>query len=333
MNIIAGIDIGGTKGAISFAEYRGGEVNILDKVVMATQQASFSVAMDNYISCIRKMLASNSHWFLQAVGVSCGGPLDSKKGLILSPPNLPRWQDVDCLRPLREAFHVPVGLQNDADACALAEWTWGAGKGCENMAFLTFGTGMGAGLILGGRLYVGSSNLAGEIGHVRMEKSGPCGHGKEGSFEGFCSGGGIANLGRTEAKKALDRGERPLFCPDAAQLDRITAKTIADALEQGDILAQKIYLTVGRHLGRGVALLIDLLNPEIVVIGSIYVRQRKWLEPVMREEIAKEALSVSAAACKVVPAGLGEMVGDYASISVGVAALGDKAVSKKRVWA
>lgn len=320
MKVVAGIDIGGTKCAVSFARCQESGIEILEKVRMKTEK-EFQRSMREFIRIIQDTLDEHPEWELVSIGLSCGGPLDSRRGLVLSPPNLPDWDGVDCFTPLRRVFGVPVALQNDADACALAEWRWGAGRGCSDMVFLTFGTGMGAGLILGGKLYIGSRNLAGEVGHVRLAESGPQGYGKEGSFEGFCSGGGIARLGRQEAEKAIREGNPPLFCPTMEDLSRVTAKSIAQALEKGDPLALSIYRTVGRYLGRGLAMLIDVLNPELIVIGSIYGRQREVLEPVMRAEIQKEAFSASAAACRIEPAGLGEMVGDYAALSVAFQAL------------
>lgn len=316
MKVLAGIDIGGTKCAISFATAAGEEVTIHKKEVFETLKDEPQKAVRHFQERIGQMLLENPQWDLQAIGISCGGPLDSRKGLILSPPNLPAWDQIDCITPLKEKFHVPVGLQNDADACALAEWNWGAGKGTENMIFLTFGTGMGAGLILDGKLYLGAGNMAGEVGHIRMEEDGPYGYGKYGSFEGFCSGGGIADMGRCMAEAAIDRGNPPLFCKDKESLKTVTAKTIADALDAGDALAREIYLKTAYYLGRGISLLIDILNPEMIVIGSIYGRQQELLEREIRRVIEKEALPFSAKLCRIVPAGLGEMVGDYASISV-----------------
>ncbi|MDF2716271.1 MAG: hypothetical protein K0R28_3196 [Paenibacillus sp.] len=184
------------------------------------------------------------------------------------------------------------------------------------MIFLTFGTGMGAGLILDGRLYSGVNDMAGEVGHIRLAEDGPVGYGKAGSFEGFCSGGGIARLARKEAEAAIRAGRPPAFCPGLEQLDAITAKSVGEAAGQGDELALHIYRTVGRKLGRGLAMLVDLLNPEMIVIGSIYGRMRSILEPLALEELRSEALSVSLEVCRVVPAGLGEQVGDLAGLSV-----------------
>lgn len=209
-------------------------------------------------------------------------------------------------------------LQNEANACALAEWRLGAGMGTRNMVFLTFGTGMGAGLILDGRLDEGTCDLGGEVGHVRLAEGGTEGYGKAGSFEGFCSGGGIARLARAGAERWLAAGRAVSFCPDTAALESITSKAVGDAAEAGDPLAQEVLATTGRYLGRGLALLMDILNPQRIVIGSIFIRCRRFLQPSMDAEIAREALPGAARACEVVPAKLEDSIGDYASLSVAV---------------
>ncbi len=323
MQVVTGIDIGGTKCAISFACFEEEKIKFLDKIRMDTEREDFARAVKGFIREIRLKLKENPKWRLCSIGISCGGPLDAEKGLILSPPNLPKWERADIFTPLKRAFGVPVMIQNDADACALAEWRMGAGNGCQNMIFLTFGTGMGAGLILNGRLYSGTNNLAGEVGHIRLEKDGPVGYGKRGSFEGFCSGGGIADLGRKRAGEALDAGNPPLFCQRKEELSCISAKSIAEAMEQGDPMAVEIFDTVGEYLGRGISLLIDILNPERIIIGSIYVRQRGVLEKRMLKVIETEALKTSAKSCQILPASLGEQIGDYAAVSVGIKAYED----------
>ncbi len=323
MQVIVGIDIGGTKCAVSFAKYGEGRPEFLDKVRMATKTEDFDGAISDFISIIRGRMGAHPDWKLCSIGISCGGPLDARKGLILAPPNLPKWDRADVFTPLNKAFGVPVMLQNDADACALAEWSMGAGRGCRNMIFLTFGTGMGAGLILNNELYSGTDSLAGEVGHIRLAEDGPVGYGKGGSFEGFCSGGGIADLGRMRAREALAAGNPPLFCQDETELCQITAKSIAEAMEQGDALAGEIFDTVGEYLGRGLSVLIDILNPEMIVIGSIYARQKETLDRKMTEYVKKEALATSRRSCRIVPASLGEQIGDYAAVSVGIKAYRD----------
>lgn len=322
MEVIAGIDIGGTKCAVSFIKTEGDNVVFLYKEKRATDTEQPQKMVDSFVEEIKEQLRKHKDWELASVGISCGGPLDEEKGMILSPPNLPKWDRVDLFTPLKAAFgNIPIMLQNDANACALAEWQLGAGKGCKNMVFLTFGTGLGAGLILNGELYSGTNGMAGEVGHIRLEEEGPVGYGKKGSFEGFCSGGGIAGLGRIYAERALERGEAPVFCKDRESMDKITAKEIGEAAERGDALSLEIFHKVAQEFGKGLSILVDILNPEKIIIGSIYLRQRALLEAGMMEVLQKEALRQAREAVQILPAGLGEKLGDYAAVSVGLRAL------------
>jgi len=309
---ILGFDIGGTKCAVITAEWDGENIKLLKKDRCPTDHNAGAYAMiDKMMSMADGILDRKP----DAIGISCGGPLDSKTGVIMSPPNLPEWDGIEIVKVLEEHYGVKAKLQNDANACAVAEWKFGAGKGAENMAFLTFGTGLGAGLILGGRLYDGTNGNAGEIGHIRLASDGPVGYGKKGSFEGFCSGGGIAQLGVMKAREKVQNGEYPMyFTPDMDESE-INAKTIADAADMGDETALDVYRTSGKYLGRGLSVLIDIINPEIIVIGSIFARSSNLLAEAMQKEIDKEALSMSAKVCKVVPAELGEKIGDYAAVA------------------
>ncbi len=314
MTLLAGLDIGGTKCAVCLGRSDADGVTLLAErrfPTPATPSATLAALGDALAE-----LSAEHAGPLAAIGVSCGGPLDSARGLILSPPNLPGWDAVDVVTPFRERFGVPAALQNDANACALAEWQWGAGRGCRSMVFLTFGTGMGAGLIVDGRLYAGASDMAGEVGHVRLAEDGPVGYGKRGSFEGFCSGGGIARLAQARALAAIQADAPPAFCPTLADLPDITAEKVGAAAQAGDPLALEIFETVAYYLGRGLALLVDILNPERIVIGSIYGRQRALLEAPMLRVLQAEAHPHALAACAIVPAGLGERVGDYAGLAV-----------------
>ncbi|MFD2611937.1 ROK family protein [Paenibacillus gansuensis] len=328
MTILAGVDIGGTKCAVSVGRTVGHEIQLMGKYSFPTPAAP-EIAISQMLTALSELLEQQGiSWrdgggaiVLSAIGISCGGPLDSRTGMILSPPNLPGWDRIDIVTPFQERFGVPTGLQNDANACALAEWKWGAGQGARNLIFLTFGTGMGAGLILDGKLYVGKNDMAGEVGHIRLEQNGPVGYGKSGSFEGFCSGGGIARLARMRAKERLQLGERLSFCASESELEEITTKKVAEAAIAGDLLALSIFETVGRRLGQGLSILIDILNPERIIIGSIYARQQSLLEPYVMEVIDQEALALSRSACTIVPAGLGEQVGDYAGLSVALHSL------------
>lgn len=290
MSILAGIDIGGTKCAVSIGKATDNSINIITKKQFPTPESP-QTALNTILEILENLSAERT---IDSIGISCGSPLDSKRGIILSPPNLPNWDHIDVITPFQNRFEVPVGLQNDANACALAEWKWGAGKGCQNMVFLTFGTGMGAGLILNGRLYSGTNDNAGEVGHVRLEDDGPIGYGKAGSFEGFCSGGGIAQLAQAKAKVYIANGGTTLFCNSMDDIHLITTKKVGEAAQSGDPLAIEIFQTVAKKLGKGLAIIVDILNPEKIVIGSIYGRQQSLLEPITMEvvELARNEVTV-----------------------------------------
>ncbi len=309
MKYYLGFDVGGTKCAVVIAE--NNSTAVLDKIRFATNVSrGWRAVVDELIESAQTLLKRNSLTVADVIacGVSCGGPLDGKKGIIMCPPNLPDWDNVPLADIITEKFGAPCKVCNDADACALAEWQFGAGKGCSNMIFLTFGTGMGAGLILDGKLYTGACGLAGEVGHIRLAADGPVGYGKAGSFEGFCSGGGIADM----AKKMLSVYNGVTTIPR----ENVTAKTIAEAAFKGDKLANAIYRKCGEKLGCALALLIDILNPERIVIGSIYERSGELLKEAMYEAIRREAIACSADACEIVAASLGDEIGDYAALGV-----------------
>ncbi len=302
-----GIDIGGTKCAVVIGDETG---KIYKKVRFETMDKDKTI--ERLIEVAREMGE------FQSIGISCGGPLDSKKGVIMSPPNLVGWDNVPVCEIFRNEFSVPVYLCNDANACALAEWKFGAGKGTENMVFLTFGTGLGAGLILNGRLYSGTNDMAGEVGHIRLENFGPVGYGKRGSFEGFCSGGGIAQLAKELALEKLQMGESTGYCKNKSDLEHITAKSVAESALSGDETAKKVYEICGTQLGRGLSVIVDVLNPERIVIGSIFQRSENLLREYMEKTLRVESLALSREVCKIVPAELEENLGDVAALSVAV---------------
>ncbi len=309
-----GIDIGGTKCAVTLGNEKAG---VLSGVRFPTEGPDETVGR---ILEEAKRLAESSSEPVRAAGISCGSPLDPKRGIIESPPNLPGWDHIEIVRMTEEALGIPAVLCNDANACALAEWKFGAGQGCSNMIFLTFGTGMGAGMILDGRLYNGANGNAGEVGHIRLERFGPVGYGKRGSFEGFASGGGIAMNAKTAAIEALQRGGKTGYCASWDELDGVTAKSVAEAAYRGDETAIRVWRQAGEMLGRGLAILIDIVNPERIVIGSIFQRSADLLREPMERVLKEECLPFSLAACEIVPAALGDDIGNRAALSLAIAA-------------
>ena len=310
--LYAGFDIGGTKCAVTLGRSDGTNMQILERREIPTP-GTWLEAMEAMFLRVEDMLKRINEP-LDACGFSCGGPLDAVRGVVLSPPNLPNWDRVPVTDMASERLGVPAFLENDANACALAEWRWGAGRGTSNMAFLTFGTGLGAGLILDNRLYRGTNGNAGEVGHMRLSNYGPAGYGKEGSFEGFCSGSGIAQLAGTLGRRAIQNGRTPSY--NLGGWDVVTTKQVAVAAKKGDPTAVEVFELCGEKLGEGLSLIVDMLNPQRIVIGSVFARCEELIRPAMERAMARECLSPSLSTVSVVPAMLGEQIGDYAALCV-----------------
>ncbi len=312
---LLGIDVGGTKCAVIYGKQEGGNLRIVEKTKFATTDVNETIG--RICSELRSMMSRNGLTAsnTQAVGISCGGPLDSAKGIVMSPPNLPGWDQIPIVSIVEEQTGIRASLQNDANACALAEYMFGAGRGCRNMVFLTFGTGLGAGIVLDGRLYEGTNGNAGELGHIRLAPDGPIGYGKRGSFEGFCSGGGIAQLAQKCVAEAYEKGQAVDWCTPK-DIPHITALMVAEAAKKGDALALQIFRTSSEYLGMGLSMVVDILNPDRIVIGSIYARNESLMRPIVESVMKREALAPANEVCRVVPAELGEQIGDYAALSL-----------------
>ena len=314
-----GLDIGGTKCAVILGKKAAGAPEICGRLSFATASAaSPEEALERMCAYGDTLLKEHGlhKEDLSAVGISCGGPLDSRKGMICSPPNLPGWDEIPAAEIVRSHFGVPVLLQNDANAGALAEWKFGAGRGSSNMVFITFGTGCGAGLILDGRLYSGTNDNAGECGHIRLTGFGPVGYGKAGSVEGYCSGGGIAQLGETYLREMVQQGARSELCDLYRSGTEITARLLAEYARKGDEAAERVFSVSAEMLGKSLSIIIDLLNPELIVIGGVFARCTDLLLGGCEEVIRREALAPSGKVCRILPAGLGEQIGDYAALAV-----------------
>lgn len=317
---LVGFDVGGTKCAVILgAAGTDGELEFLERGVFPTAEfREPERCIEEMTRLADGMLARHelTNDRLHGLGVSCGGPLDSRAGVIQSPPNLPGWDEVPIVSMLENRFRRPVRLQNDANAGAVAEWKFGAGQGVESMAFLTFGTGLGAGLILNKRLYAGCCDLAGECGHIRLAPFGPAGFGKAGSFEGFCSGGGLAQLAAIRVREQLQRGIPVEWCPTAA---RFVRRDRQNGCGCGRRRRRPRHCNLPRvrrmaRAGTGGA-------GRPAESGTDRDRQhfrplRGAAAPAMEETLRGEALPAAVERCRIVPAQLGEKIGDYAALSL-----------------
>ncbi len=308
MSNIVGIDIGGTKTSVSLSEC---ELNIIDKEKFKT--LSSLNTLNKILEIIKKYKLKYGE--ISNIGISCGGPLSSSKGIIICPPNLPDWKNVEIVKFFYGNLNIPVKLENDANACAIAEYLWGAGKNASNMAFLTFGTGLGAGLILDNKLYRGSSDMAGEIGHIRLNEIGPVGYNKVGSFEGFCSGGGIAKLCKIRMQEKIEDESVKEFV-ELIKGKTVSAKILADAVNLQNKFAISIFEESAFYLGKGISILIDILNLDKIIIGGIYTRMESFFKDIVLSVIKEEALKYSADFCSIEPSFFGEEIGDYSALAV-----------------
>lgn len=307
---LVGVDIGGTKTAV---------VVSTDAPDIAWRKEFPTLPAEGPEHAIRSILELAAEGLREtgtrplALGVSCGGPLDRVNGVIQRPPNLLTWDNVEIKEILEKTFAVPCHVENDANAGAIAEHRFGAGQGSRHMVFLTLGTGLGAGLILNGNIYHGANGMAGEIGHIRLSESGPRGFGKSGSVEGWASGGGMAQRAHDLIRAAVGAGVHTSLASGATP---VTARDVGLALADGDPVAERIVHETGVRLGEALAILIDLLNPERIVLGGLALRLGESLLGPARARVREEALQASSNVCEIVPAALGERIGDIAALCV-----------------
>jgi glucokinase len=318
-NLFIGIDLGATKistalvdavGKIIAQDYREtraveGQKAVIERMVDAAHQV-----MDE---------ANIAPAQITAVGVCSPGPTDSWTGVVTAPPNLPGWKDVPLKQIIEEALGITTFLENDANAAALGEHRFGAGRGVQNMIYVTASTGIGGGLILNGQLYRGATGAAGEIGHITVLPWGPyCGCGNRGCLEALASGTAIAREGREMVRRGV-----PTLIADLAEgnPERVTAKLVAEAADKGDAEAQELLAEAMSYLGVGMANLVNLFNPELIVIGGGLTNMGEGLFGPVRRTIERRAFFAAAQAARVVPAQLGDDVGVLGAVAVAMAQL------------
>jgi glucokinase len=310
---IIGLDVGGTKTAVVEGS---AQAEILQREEIATEASCpFDETFPRIIELMKKTIdvAQRSDREVIAVSVSIGGPLKIAEGVLIDPPHLPGWHGVRLKDRLSDDFpNLPVFIEHDGNAGALAEFHFGVGKGRDDLrhlVFLTFGTGLGAGLIVNGQVLHGASDTAGEVGHLRLAWEGPIGFGKAGSWEGFASGKGLVELA---SRMFPNRWSR------ATPIREVVAAMLAD-----DSQALEVAAEAGKWMGCGMALMVDTLNPQVIALGSLAVALGDRVLAPARRALAEEALPQAVAACEILPAKLGERIGDVAAL---MAALGDEEI-------
>jgi glucokinase len=302
---ILGFDIGGTKTAVVFGT---DTADILLRTEFPTNahlpfEATFEQIV-NHANSVCEETKQLGYPKPAAISVSVGGPLDIERGIIYAPIHLPNWDDVPLKELLTKIYGLPVYVEHDGNAGALAELYFGAGKGCRNIIFLTMGTGLGAGIIFNGQIYRGTTDCAGEVGFIRINRQENASSSWEGSWESYCSAAGLVRLAQIRFPHIWDQDT--------------TAREIIQIALEGDSKACALVAEAGSWLGKGLADLVNILNPERIIIGTLGVVLGDLLLDPARQRMKANAIPRAAQACEIVPSHLGQKIGDVAALMAAI---------------
>ncbi|HLE78012.1 MAG TPA: ROK family protein [bacterium] len=308
-----GVDLGGTKILTAVVADDGG---VLARDRVATPQDGPDSVVEAVAKTVDAVVAAAglARTALVGVGVGAPGPLNAQTGVVFQPPNLTGWHDVPFGPMLTERLRLPVGLANDANAAALGEWRFGAGRGIDDLVYLTISTGIGGGIIIGGTLLEGVSGTAGEIGHMTIDVNGPrCVCGNTGCLEVLAAGPAIARA----AQAAVTAGTPSTLLDRAGgKVERITARVVAAAAAAGDALAADVFRRAATYVGVGVANLLNLLNPAMVIVGGGVSQAGDLLLEPIRVTARARAFERPARDARIVLAQLGDNVGAVGAAAV-----------------
>jgi glucokinase len=307
---ILGFDIGGTKTMVGVAEESG------KVLAMQRFETKGNLGPEQALSRMKeaaRRVINEAGVTPDVIGIGCGGPLDRKSGTLYTVPNLPGWEGICLTREFGDEFGVPAFLENDANAAAMGEHLFGAGKGVDDFVFLIVGTGIGGGIIANGRIYRGFGDNAGEIGHHKIIPEGPlCPCGDRGCLEALASGTSIARI----AREQLDQKPETLLWQWISSPEEVTAELVARAAGQGDSFASSIWQECMYHLGIGVANVVNILNPRLVILGGGVTKAGELLFEPVRRIVRERAMPALAADVEVVPAKNGDLVGLMGAFAV-----------------
>lgn len=301
-----GVDVGGTNVKIALVDFDG--KIIYSNTVPTRAEMGYEAGVNNIKQAIKELMSETgeSAKTIEAIGFGLPGQIDYKEGIVKNLPNIPGWINIPLAKIIEDEFSIPTRLDNDVRCAALGELNFGAGKGCENLICITVGTGIGSGIVLNGRLVRGASNAAGEIGHIKMDMTGGplCGCGDYGCFEAYASGPAIVTM----AKEYISGGKSAKY-KEMATDGIITPYIVAQAALQGDAVSIQIFKQMGKIIGTGLASVINLLNPEKIIIGGGVADAGSILLDPIKATITDRAMPIQANAVQVVPAQLANTAG------------------------
>ena len=300
MTAFVGVDLGGTQIRAILRDAQGAIVSRASILTQASDGQKQVIA--RIIETVRQTVSGIPWGTIGGIGIGVPGPVDPWTGVVLQAPNLPGWRDVPIRDIVQSAFGVPVEVGNDANLAALGEHMYGAGIGVANLIYVTISTGIGGGIIADGKLLLGAKGLAGEFGHQTLVPDGPlCGCGNRGCLEALGSGTAIARM----AREAVARGQgQKLLELAQGSVEALDARIVASAARAGDAVAQDILRCAATYVGIGLANVVNILNPELIVLGGGVTRMGELLFDPVREVIAQRAMPAMRAV-RIVPAALG----------------------------
>lgn len=307
---VVGVDLGGTKISCALSDLNG---KIISQYTLPTlAQEGDTAVLTRINEAIDKVIVDSkvNNDEIRAIGIGSPGPLDSKKGMIISTPNLP-FKNFKLVEPIKNKFGIDTYLDNDANAAAIGEYVFGAGKGTENMVFVTVSTGVGGGAIINGKIYRGNTNNALEIGHTTLVEDGPrCNCGNYGCTEALASGTAIAKRAKEAIETEVETSLR--------NYEKVTSYEVFQEAKKGDKVASDILDKCLNYLGICVANIVATLDPEMVVIGGGVSKGGDIVFEKVREVVNKRCFDAMAASCKIVPAGLGTDAGVIGALALAI---------------
>ena len=303
-----GIDVGGTNVKIALVDDNG--KIIYSNSVPTYAKMGYEYTVNNIKQAIKDLMkeTNTTPSDIEGIGFDFPGQVDCKTGVVKLAPNIPGWVNVPIAQMIEDEFHIPTRIDNDVRCAALGELKFGAGRGCENFICITVGTGIGSGIVINGKVVRGATNAAGELGHIKLQMNGGpiCGCGDTGCLEAFASGPAIFAMAQEYIKGGKSTKFREMAAVEGGE---ITPYMVAKAAEEGDPVAKRIFEIVGEYIGIGLTSVINLLNPERVIIGGGVAESGELLLGPIRKTIKERAMVVAGNAVEIVPAQLGNSAG------------------------
>ncbi len=300
-----GIDVGGTNVKIALVSDKG--KIIYSNSIPTRAEMGYEYTINSMKDAVKDLLKETKLEPKNVEGVGFGfpGQIDCQKGIVRLAPNIPGWINVPIAEIMEKEFGIPTRVDNDVRTATLGELNYGAGVGCQNLVCITVGTGIGSGLVINGKLVRGASNAAGELGHIKLNmQGGPlCGCGDRGCLEAYASGPSIVAMAEEYIKGGKSTKYRELANPE------ITSYIVAVAAKEGDPVAKQIFRIMGEYIGMGLTSVVNLLNPEKIIIGGGVAEAGDILFDPIRETIQKRAMRIQREAVEIVPAQLGNTAG------------------------